>query len=79
MTTVRVHLTYPEDLIKEPIISRVVLDLGVTVNIRRANVDEHIGWMICEIAGEPAAVERALSWLGEAGVEVNRLADVVEG
>ncbi len=79
MNNVRVHLTFPEPLIKEPVISRLVLELGVTVNIRRANVDEHVGWMICELGGDHQIVERAIGWLSEAGVEVNRLGDVVEG
>jgi ABC-type methionine transport system ATPase subunit len=73
-----VHLTFPEDLIKEPVISRLVRDLSVTVNIRRANVDENVGWMICEIAGDHEVVERAINWLESTGVEVNRLGDVVE-
>lgn len=79
MTSVRVHLTFPEALIKEPVISRLVRDQDVLVNIRRANVDENVGWMICEIDGDNEAVERAIAWLTELGVEVNRLSDVVEG
>jgi ABC-type methionine transport system ATPase subunit len=77
--SVRVHLTFPEELIREPVISRLVRSLDVEVNIRRANVDERVGWMICELDGAPGAVESAIRWLEEKGVEVNRLGDVVEG
>jgi len=38
-----------------------------------------MGWMICELGGNDLAVERAIEWLGDLGVQVDRLGDVVEG
>ena len=78
MTNERVKLTFPEDLIKEPIIARLVRELDVTPNIRRANVEEHVGWIVCELTGSADAVGRAIDWLREVGVQVDRLEDVVE-
>jgi ABC-type methionine transport system ATPase subunit len=78
MNDVRVKLTFPEDLIREPVIARMVREFDVLPNIRRANVEEHVGWIICELAGEPAAVESAIEWLHELGIQVDRLGDVVE-
>jgi len=75
---VRVRLTFPERLIKEPMIGRMVRSFDVMPNIRRANVEEHVGWIICEIEGSPDAVDAALSWLGEQGVQVDHLGDVLE-
>jgi ABC-type methionine transport system ATPase subunit len=75
----RVKLTYPENLIREPIIARMVREFGVMPNIRRANVEESFGWIVCELGGDDEAVERALAWLQDLGVEVDRLGgDVVE-
>ena len=37
-----------------------------------------LGWMVCEISGEPTTVEAALTWLAGEGVQVDRLGDVVE-
>ena len=74
----RVKLTYPENLIREPILARMVREFGVMPNIRRANVEEHMGWMICELGGEDQAVDRAVDWLRDLGVQVDRLGDVVE-
>ena len=75
----RVKLTYPENLIREPIIARMVREFGVMPNIRRANVEEKVGWIVCEIGGDDDAVERAIVWLQRLGVEVDRLGgDVVE-
>jgi ABC-type methionine transport system ATPase subunit len=78
VTSERVKLTFPEDLIKEPVIARLVREHDVTPNIRRANVEEHVGWIVCELAGPEEAVARAIDWLREVGVQVDRLGDVVE-
>lgn len=78
MTNVRVKITFPEHLIKQPIIARLVREFDVMPNIRRANVEEHVGWIVCELGGEEAAVERAIEWLHDLGVGVDRLGDVVE-
>ena len=74
----RVKLTFPEDLVRQPVIGRVVERFGVMPNIRRANVEEHMGWIVCELDGEDDAVERAIGWLTEIGVQVDRLGDVLE-
>ena len=79
MTNVRVRLTFPEHLIKQPVIARMVREFDIMPNIRRANVEETVGWMICELGGNDEAVERAIEWLGDLGVQVDRLGDVVEG
>ncbi len=78
MTNVRVRLTFPEHLIKQPVIARMVREFDVLPNIRRASVEESVGWMVCELGGEERAVERAIEWLGDLGVQVDRLGDVVE-
>ena len=74
----RVRLTFPEDLIKEPIIGRMVKRFDVLPNIRRANVEDHMGWIVCELDGELDAVEQAIQWLTDQGVQVDRLGDVLE-
>ena len=78
MIGVRVKLTFPEELVREPIIARMVIELGIVPNIRRADVGEHSGWIICELDGDAATVDRALEWLRAEGVQVDLLGDVVE-
>jgi ABC-type methionine transport system ATPase subunit len=78
MIEVRVKLTFPEELVREPLIARLVREHDVEPNIRRANVDDHEGWIVCEVAGEPAKVEESLAWLRDKGVRVDLLGDVVE-
>ena len=78
MISVRVRLTFPENLIREPIIGRLAREFDVLPNIRRANVEETVGWIVCELSGEPPDVDRAITWLADKGVQVDRLGDVVE-
>jgi ABC-type methionine transport system ATPase subunit len=78
-TFARVKLTFPEHLIRQPIIARLVREFDVMPNIRRAKVEDTVGWMICELGGDYDAIERAIEWLHDLGVEVDRLGDLVEG
>ena len=78
MIEVRVKLTFPEELVRQPLIARLVRDHAVEPNIRRANVAQHEGWVVCELGGEAAKVEEALAWLRAQGVQVDLLGDVVE-
>jgi len=74
----RVKLIFPEGLIREPIMARLVRDHDVTPNIRRASIEEDMGWMSLDLEGDPAAVRGAVAWLHEIGVEVDQLGDVLE-
>lgn len=75
----RVRLTFPEELVREPVVAQLVRRFDVEPNIRRASVESHQGWVICELDGAPEAVEGAVAWLKEIGVSVNLLGDVLEG
>jgi L-aspartate semialdehyde sulfurtransferase ferredoxin len=76
---VRVKLTFPEGLIRVPVLARLTRSFEVEPNIRRANVEEHQGWIICELAGAAEAIEAAVQWLRDEGVGVDLLGDVLEG
>ncbi len=79
MSKARVRLTFPEHLITEPVLARMMRRFDVEPNIRRANVEEKVGWIMCELVGDGELVESAVAWLRDEGVEVDRLGDVVEG
>jgi ABC-type methionine transport system ATPase subunit len=76
---VRVRLSFPEPLVRAPVLARLVRQFGVEPNIRRADVEEHRGWVICEITGDGPDLEAALQWLRQEGVAVDLLGDVLEG
>lgn len=76
----RVHLTFPENLVQEPIIFNLGKQFDIVTNIRRANVEDNFGWVILELDGDEGALDRGLKYLEERGVQINTIAgDVVEG
>ncbi len=80
MALKRVRFTFPEEMIKEPIIYLLGREFAVVTNIRMADVDEHTGWVILELEGEPAEIERSLAWAQAKGVRVDSvMGDIVEG
>ena len=74
----RVKLFFPEALIREPIVAQLVRRFDITPNIRRASIEEELGWMALDLDGDPDAIARAVTWLREIGVEVDQLGDVLE-
>jgi len=67
------HLTFPERLINEPVIHRVGMDFDLVTNIRRANIEEGHAWVILEMEGTEESVAKAVTWLAEQGVQVDRI------
>ena len=76
----RVMFSFPTDLVTEPIIYSLGRQFRVTTNIRRADVSEDRGWVILEVEGKEADIDKGLAWVVSKGVKVDRVAgDVVEG
>jgi len=68
--SVKLKLIYPEDKIKEPILSKVCKNFNIEINIRKANVQESIGWLELELSGEDEEIKKAMDFLKENGIEV---------
>ncbi len=80
MALKRVRFTFPENLIKEPLIYNLGHEFRVITNVRMADVDENTGWVLLELEGENDEIERSLAWAQGKGVRVDPVAgDVVEG
>jgi ABC-type methionine transport system ATPase subunit len=71
----RFHLTFPQHLIDEPLIYNLGREFDVITNIHRANVEENVAWVIVELAGTEEEIGRAVAWLAERGVGVDRIPD----
>jgi ABC-type methionine transport system ATPase subunit len=71
MAKVPVMLTFTKESIKEPLVYWLGQKFKVVTNIRRADVQEGIGWMILELDGDSAEIERATQWVQEQGVRVD--------
>ncbi len=75
----RVKLTFPQQLIKEPVIFTMAKQYNVMPNIRRARVTETVGEMILELEGNEEDLEKGLNWLREKGIQVETVeGDIVE-
>jgi len=76
----RIRLTFPETLIQEPIIYQMGREFDVVTNIRMADVDARVGWVILELNGTDQEIQRAIDWAESKGVRVDPVTgDVVEG
>jgi ABC-type methionine transport system ATPase subunit len=71
-------LNFPESEVRRPVLATLVRRFDVEPNIRRADVEEHRGWIVCELDGDAAQVESALDWLRQEGITVDLLGDVLE-
>ncbi|HEY8884237.1 MAG TPA: NIL domain-containing protein [Chloroflexota bacterium] len=76
----RVKLSFPGELIREPIIYQLGQKFPIVTNIRRADVTGTYGWVVLEIEGDEESIRQALDWAGEMGVRVDPvLGDLIEG
>ena len=71
----RIKLTFPQHLIKEPVIFAMAKKYNIIPNIRRARVTETVGEMILELDGSDESVEKGVESLKQQGVAV----ELVEG
>ncbi|MGE5174707.1 MAG: NIL domain-containing protein [Betaproteobacteria bacterium] len=75
MATKRIKLTFPQELIKEPLIFTMAKKFDVMPNIRRAKVTESVGEVVLELEGSEKKLEEGIAYLKERGVKV----EAVEG
>ena len=76
----QVMFTFPQELIREPIIYILSHQFKVVTNIRRADVSENRGWVVLELEGEEKEIEQGIAWVTSKGVRVDPvIGDIVEG
>jgi L-aspartate semialdehyde sulfurtransferase ferredoxin len=78
VSQIQVKLTFPETEVRRAVLAIMVRQFDVDPNIRRADVEEHRGWIICELDGEAGQIDAALDWLRSEGITVDLLGDVLE-
>jgi L-aspartate semialdehyde sulfurtransferase ferredoxin len=80
VASARLFVSIPEENVNRPMVYEIVKRFDVVPNIRRANVEEHSGWLILEVIGESEKLDAAVEYLEDEGCTVNRMeGDVVEG
>lgn len=75
----KVKLTFPQELIKEPIIYRMAKEYDIIPNIRRAKVTDTVGEVVLELEGSEENLTQAIEHLNKIGVKVEPVVgDVIE-
>lgn len=75
---VRVKLTFPESLVRTPVLAHLVREFDVDPDIRRADITDSVGWIVCELDGTAENIDAGVAWLKAEGVGVDLLGDVLE-
>lgn len=70
MPTRMLKLTFPQELIREPVIFTMAKKFEVIPNIRRARVTESIGEVVLELEGDESELEKGIVYLRSRGVGV---------
>lgn len=80
MNTRHLQLTFPENQVTEPVIYQIVKKFDVVPSIRRANISNHVGWLVIELSGTAEHLDSAIAYLRELGIEVAPVeGDIVAG
>ena len=66
----RLWLTYPTQLIKEPVLWQLSKKFPVVTNIRQAGISNEIGILTLELDGKRSDIKSAIKWLEKQGVKV---------
>ena len=75
----KVYLTFPRDLIQEPLIYQVGHKFAVVTNIRSASMTKELGLVGLEFEGEASEIEAAIAFLKSKGVKTEPVVmDVVQ-
>ena len=75
----RIVFNYPQKLIDQPVISRLIKDYDLEVNIMRARITpKEEGRLVLEITGKRADIDAGFKYLSGIGVEVQSLAQDVK-
>ena len=71
----RVKLTFPQDLIKEPVLFTMARKFDIMPNIRRARVTETVGEVVLELEGSEENIKSGIDYMKQQGVDI----ELVEG
>lgn len=76
----RLLLSMNADLVKEPILYRLVKDFDLVPNVRRADVSKAEAWIVLEIqGGSEDHIQEGIDYLSKLGIDVKSLqGDFVE-
>ena len=71
----RVILTFPGELLSEPVIYNISQQFNLVTNIYQADVTEERGWIVLELEGKDEDIEAGITWAISRGVRVDTTSD----
>jgi ABC-type methionine transport system ATPase subunit len=74
---IRIELTFPEALIKEPVIYTAAKKFNFIPNIRKAEVTQTTGKIELELEGTAKDLEKAIEYFERKGIEVRLISEVL--
>ena len=72
----RVMLTFPEELLSEPVIFTISQQFNLVTNIYQAQVTEDQGWIMLELDGKEEDIEAGITWAISKGVRADTISDL---
>jgi len=79
MVKKRLLLTFPPELLKEPIIYTLGQQFRIVTNIHRADVEADAGWVVLEMEGKEQDIEEGIAWAISRGMRVEIISEPAAG
>jgi ABC-type methionine transport system ATPase subunit len=73
MTEEIIRLVYPPHLLDVPVINQLIRRYELTVNILRAQVSPHEGWVEIQLTGSSDSIDEAIEWLSDQGISIEHV------
>jgi len=74
-----IMLHYPKDLTNKPIISNLIRQFDIVVNISRARIDpDEEGTMVIELSGIRKNVDAGISYLKDLGISLKSVSKIIK-
>ena len=65
-----VRMTFPEELIQEPIVYRLGHDFDLVTSVFRASVGEKDAWIVLALDGSDQEIKKAIDFLTGVGIRI---------
>ena len=75
MAKQQIMLSFPGELLSEPIIFNLSQEFNLITNIRRADITDERGWMLIELEGKAEDIEAGITWAISRGVRIDKISD----
>ncbi len=75
VTIRKLSLSFPQALIREPILHNISTRFGVAFNIHKASVTDEHGFLEISLEGDGDSLEKVMEYLKELNVSIDELSE----